>query len=72
MPPILAFQSVVDATVTAPALVHNLFERLPAVALMQRSSQPLPNELVLFDINRYAEIEPLMKDNPSAWIDTNA
>ena len=30
MPPILAFQSVVDATVTAPALVHNLFERLPA------------------------------------------
>ena len=42
MPPILAFQSSVDATVTASALVANLFARLP----------PANHELVLFDINR--------------------
>ena len=42
MPPILAFQSSVDATVTPQALVDNLFDRLPSTT----------NELVLFDINR--------------------
>ena len=60
MPPILAFQSVVDATVSAPALVEGLFERLPAGQ----------HELILFDINRYTEIEPILASNPSAWIDT--
>jgi alpha-beta hydrolase superfamily lysophospholipase len=68
MPPILAFQSVVDATVTAPALVENLFNRLPAISSDQGSSHQTHHELVLFDLNRYAEVEPLMKDNPSAWI----
>ena len=68
VPPILAFQSVVDATVTAPALVNNFFDRLPAISSKQGNSQQTHHELVLFDINRYAEIEPLMKDNPSAWI----
>jgi alpha-beta hydrolase superfamily lysophospholipase len=58
-PPLLAFQSVVDATVTAPALVQGLFERLP----------PGRHELVLFDINRLAAIEPILKTDPSAWID---
>ena len=58
-PPLLAFQSVVDATVTASALVQGLFERLP----------PGRHELVLFDINRSAAIEPLLKTDPSAWID---
>ncbi len=67
-PPILAFQSVVDSTVTAPALVNNLFERLPAVPPKQGEIHQLNHELVLFDINRYAEIDPLMKSNPSAWI----
>ncbi len=70
MPPILAFQSVVDSTVTAPALVHNLFERLPVASGMPGAGQPVHNELVLFDINRFAEIEPLMNDNPSAWIES--
>lgn len=65
VPPILAFQSVVDSTVTAPALVDNLFGRLPAVPAKQGE---LNHELVLFDINRYTEIDPLMKSNPSAWI----
>jgi hypothetical protein len=58
-PPLLAFQSVLDATVTASALVHGLFERLP----------PGGHELVIFDINRFAAIEPVLKTNPSTWIE---
>ena len=69
MPPILAFQSVVDATVTAPALVHNLFERLPVITSTRSDHKQDQHELVLFDINRYSEIDPLMKENPSAWIE---
>lgn len=69
VPPILAFQSVVDSTVTAPALVKNLFGRLPAISSNQGNSYQNHHELVMFDINRYAEIEPLMKENTSAWID---
>lgn len=69
MPPVLAFQSVVDSTVTAPALVHNLFERLPVMSAGQEGSRVGHHELVLFDINRRAEIEPVMNQNPSAWID---
>jgi pimeloyl-ACP methyl ester carboxylesterase len=53
-PRLLAFSSVVDATVSTPALVEGLFERLPAGA----------HELVLFDINRMAEIEPIMRSDP--------
>ncbi len=60
MPPILAFQSVVDATVTAPALVEGLFDRLPAGQ----------HELMLYDINRYTEIEPILTSNPTTWIDS--
>ncbi len=44
MPPVAAFVSVVDATVTAPALQRDLMDRLP----------PGMNELVLFDVNRLA------------------
>lgn len=68
-PPILAFQSVVDSTVSAPALVNNLFERLPAIPPKQGEINQAIHELVLFDINRFAEIDPLLKSNPSAWID---
>lgn len=57
-PPVLAFQSVVDATVSAPALVRGLFDRLPAAG----------HELVLFDINRIADIEPVLKGDPAADI----
>lgn len=57
-PPVLAFQSVVDATVSAPALIGGLFDRLP----------PGDHELVLFDINRIAEIEPLLRSDPAADI----
>jgi alpha-beta hydrolase superfamily lysophospholipase len=51
IPPILAFSSIVDATVTAPDLIDGLFNRLPEAG----------HELVLFDINRMADIEPIMK-----------
>jgi hypothetical protein len=54
MPPILALQSSVDATVTASALVTNLFDRLPAAN----------HELVLFDINRSAEVGFLLREDP--------
>ena len=54
LPPILAFSSVVDATVLAPALVNNLFNRLPGDR----------HELVLFDINKMAGIEPVLKWSP--------
>lgn len=54
MPPVLAFQSSVDATVTATALVANLFDRLPNA----------DNELVLFDINRHVESEMLVRQDP--------
>ena len=55
MPPVLAFQSSVDATVEASALVANLFDRLPPTA---------EHELVLFDINRRAEVETLLRQDP--------
>ncbi len=50
VPPIMAFQSVADATVRAQALVDELFNRLPSGE----------HELVLFDINRLANFEPLL------------
>lgn len=53
-PPVLAFQSIVDATVSAPALVEQLFARLPARG----------HELVLFDVNRYIEIQPVLVADP--------
>ncbi len=55
LPPILAFQSVEDATVSTPALVRGLFDRLE-----QNGS-----ELVLFDLNRAEGIEPFLKSPPS-------
>ena len=53
-PPVLAFQSVVDATVSTSALVSGLFKYLPASG----------HELVLFDINRNSEIERLLVKDP--------
>ena len=57
-PPILAFSSIVDATVSTPALVSNLFQQLPAGG----------HELVLFDINRESNIEPIMAWDPTAVV----
>ncbi len=53
-PPVLAFQSVVDATVSTTAVVDGLFKRLPVGG----------HELVLFDINRRAEVKELLSRHP--------
>jgi len=55
LPPILAFQSVIDATVSTPALIRGLFARLPAGG----------HELVLFDINRNAVLESIVAWQPA-------
>jgi alpha-beta hydrolase superfamily lysophospholipase len=59
VPPLLAFQSIVDATVSTEALVSALFGKLPRNG----------NELVLFDVNRDAESEHLMVRDPRAVVD---
>ena len=51
LPPILAFHSLVDATVSTPAVVHALFD----VIADDRS------ELVLFDINRASGLVPFIR-----------
>ena len=47
LPPILTFQSIVDTTVSAPAIVFALYERLPKNG----------SELVLFDVNHLSGID---------------
>ncbi len=51
MPPILAMQSVIDATVIVPKLITVLFDRLKPGG---------PSELMLFDINRVARLGNLL------------
>jgi alpha-beta hydrolase superfamily lysophospholipase len=51
LPPILAFQSAFDATVSAPKVVTALFRRLA----------PEGHELVVFDLNRNADVDILLK-----------
>ena len=58
-PPLIAFQSAVDATVSAPDLVSRLFGRLP----------PNGHELVVFDINRLAQVEHLLTRDPARDLD---
>lgn len=54
LPPILAFQSAVDATVSSAALVTGLFGRLPKGG----------HELVVFDVNRTSEVARLLTSDP--------
>lgn len=58
-PPVLAFQSVVDATVSTQA-VHDLFALLPDNG----------SELVLFDRNRAAVVGPLVNPQSTALVDS--
>jgi len=58
MPPILAFTSLVDATVLAPELAARLFTPLP----------PGGHELVVFGINRQAGMTSLLKWRPDEWL----
>ena len=53
LPPILTFQSVVDTTVDTGALVDRLYNRLEAGG----------HELVLFDINRSAQLQAFVRHN---------
>jgi alpha-beta hydrolase superfamily lysophospholipase len=53
LPPILTFQSVLDFTVSTPAVLSGLYDHLPANG----------SELVLFDINRSAKFGPLFRDS---------
>ena len=57
LPPILAFQSVVDDTVSAPAVMTRLFDRLPANG----------SELVLFDVHRGRILDPILRPAVTAW-----
>ena len=60
LPPILAFQSVVDDTVDASAVDRLLFDKLAAKG----------NELVLFDVNRNRILQPLqVATTTTAWSD---
>ena len=54
LPPILTFQSVVDNTVSARAIVSLLYSRLPANG----------NKLVVYDLNRNSTALHLMKSRP--------
>jgi alpha-beta hydrolase superfamily lysophospholipase len=60
MPPILTFQSVVDATVSTPAVVHDLYDRLPANG----------SELVLFDVNHLSGIDVFIQPSDRSLLDT--
>jgi alpha-beta hydrolase superfamily lysophospholipase len=55
-PPTLAFQSLVDATVSTSAVVAGLFDRLPSNG----------NELILFDINRLSRLDPFLQPSDLA------
>lgn len=52
LPPVLTFQSVLDATVSTDAVLAGLYAHLPANG----------SELVLFDVNRSVKFGPLLSD----------
>lgn len=60
LPPVLAFQSLADSTVSTPAVVRHLFERLPANG----------SELVIFDINRSQAASSLLRADMSGLLET--
>lgn len=59
LPPVLTFQSVVDATVSTPAVLTHLYARLPANG----------SEIVLFDLNRSARFGPLFASGAYAALE---
>jgi len=56
LPPIITFQSVIDFTVSTPAIISALYAHLPANG----------SELVLFDVNRAVKFGPLLRPAASA------
>ena len=59
MPPLLAFQSVLDSTVSSADVVHALFDRLPANG----------SELVLYDVNRANLLAPMLRSAAAGQVD---
>lgn len=59
LPPVLALQSLADSTVSTPAVVHRLFDRLPANG----------SELVVFDINRSQAASSLLRADMSGLLE---
>lgn len=59
LPPILTFQSAVDNTVSAPAIVTLLYGNLPTNG----------SRLVIYDINRHSSLLHLMKTPPDDIVD---
>ncbi len=55
----LTFQSLTDATVSTPAVLSALYARLPANG----------SELVIFDLNRAARVEPFVNPGAAALLD---
>ena len=56
LPPVLTFQSVIDFTVSTPAILTALYSFLPDNG----------SEIVLFDVNRTVKFGPLLR--PSAYV----
>jgi alpha-beta hydrolase superfamily lysophospholipase len=56
MPPVLTFQSVIDFTVSTPAILTALYAYLPDNG----------SEIVLFDVNRTVKFGPLLR--PSSYV----
>ncbi len=59
VPPILAFQSAVDATVSSQAVIDSLFRKLPDAG----------HELVLFDVNRMTDAIAVLANDPRPMIE---
>jgi esterase/lipase len=59
-PPVLAFQSIADATVVTDAVVNNLMRRLA----------PYNHHLVLFDVNRMSETADYFARDTNSLIDS--
>jgi len=57
LPPVIAWQSLVDATLGAAPLADLLFARLPDAR----------HELVLFDVNRHRSLEAVADPAPRQW-----
>jgi hypothetical protein len=54
MPRVVAFQSIVDSTITAKEVIHGLLARLPRAE----------HELVVFDVNRVDAVQGLIAPGP--------
>lgn len=57
LPPLLAFQSALDATVDADAIATRLLDRLP----------PRGHALVVFDVNRAHPLAPFLRPGLADW-----